>query len=374
MTRLRDYQIDGIKAVRQAYDRGLYRVGVSLGTGLGKTMMMAAMASKVHSEGGRTLTLLHRDVLVEQTVRRYAQFIPPEQIGVVKASRNEIDRRVIIASVHTLRSDGRLQAIPRPDLTIVDEAHVSASDLYLDVFKHLDTVPGGAGFLAGFSATWSRSDDRSLGDIWQEVVFRRSIKWAVENNYLVPPRALQLGGSLDLSDVRIGSDGDFNERDLGKVVMLPDLKETVVRGYHQVAYGRSAVLFAPTQESARYFGDALRESGVNVAEVLASTGRNARRFAFAGFDSGAVKVLVTCTALSTGWDAPRCDTAIMLRPTRHAGTFVQMIGRVLRPWPSKSEALILDFVGVVDDKDMRSVIDLSPTEERIGRPECQVCG
>jgi hypothetical protein len=58
-----------------------------------------------------------------------------------------------------------------------------------------------------------------------------------------------------------------------------------------------------------------------------------------------VAVLTTCTALAEGWDAPWCSAALMVRPTRHVGSYIQMVGRVLRLWPGKSDALVLDFVG-----------------------------
>lgn len=374
MTQLRDYQQDAFDAAKQAFARGLQRIGISAPTGAGKSHIMAAMAGHVHANGGTTLTLLHRDTLVDQTVRRYADFVPASAIGVVKAARNEVNKPVVIASVHSLRTDARLAQLRQPSLTIVDEAHVSVSDLYMRVYKHLGTLPGSNGHLIGFTATWTRSDKRGLGDVFEEIVWRRSIKWAVERGILVPPRALQLGGSLDLSDVRIGSDGDYIERDLSVTVMSEELRDTVVRGYLQMANGRSSVLFAPTQESARYFGEALKAAGVSVAEIFSSTGKNVRRYAFAAFDNGAVKVLITCTALAEGWDMPRCDTALLLRPTRHVGLFIQQVGRVLRPWPGKTEALILDFVGVTDDKDMRSVIDLSITPDKEELPECAFCG
>jgi superfamily II DNA or RNA helicase len=191
------------------------------------------------------------------------------------------------------------------------------------------------------------------------------VQWGVKHGYLVEPRAVQLGGDLDMSGVRTGIDGDYMEKDLAELVMVEDLKETVVKGYANLTPGRSAVLFAPTQESARYFGAALRESGVRVAEIFAGTSITERRYNFSAFDNGAVQVLITCTALAEGWDSPKCDAALMLRPSKHPGLITQQIGRILRPWPSKKFATILDFVGVLDNADMRSIIDLSETPERV---------
>lgn len=366
MSQLRDYQLEAWAAVRQGFDSGLHRVGISLPTGTGKTHIMAAMCAEMARKGRSTLTLVHRDTLVDQAYRRYADVIPASQIGIVKAGKNQIDRLVTIASVHTLSRENRLAQIFPPKLTIVDEAHVSVSDMYLRVYQHIGLLPDAPGYGVGFTATWLRSDNRGLGDIWESVVYKRSIQWAVRRGYLVPPRAIQLGDGVDVSEVKeIG--GDYSERGLEQVVMIEDLRATVVKGYLNMASGQPAVLFAPTQASARFFAAALEEAGIKTAEIFAGTSPLARRVAFAGFHNGAVKVLVTCTALAEGWDAPHCSVALLLRPSKHPGLITQCIGRVLRPWPGKREALLLDFVGVFDDYDMRAIIDLSETPE--ARPE-----
>ena len=44
-----------------------------------------------------------------------------------------------------------------------------------------------------------------------------------------------------------------------------------------------------------------------------------------------------------------CDVAMMVRPTKSKGLYIQQVGRVLRPWPGKTEALVLDFVGAAEE-------------------------
>jgi superfamily II DNA or RNA helicase len=367
MVILRPYQIQAKEAVKADFAAGLRRVGVSLPTGVGKSVIMASMAADVFAKGRRVIVLVHRDTLVDQTRRHLARVIPERAIGIVKAGKNDITAPVIVASIHTLRSEARLAQILPPDLTVVDEAHVSVSDTYLRYFEHIDAVEGGRGYLAGFTATWVRSDTRGLGDVWQKISYKKSLAWAVNHDppYLVEPRAIQLGGDLDFSQVRTGIDGDYLEKDLAELVMIPDLKDTVVKGYNNLTPGHSAVLFAPTQQSARFFGDALKESGVRVAEIFAGTSPTERRYNFSAYENGAVQVLITCVALAEGFDCPKCDVALMLRPSKHPGLITQQIGRILRPWPGKQFATILDFVGVLDNADMRSIIDLSETPERV---------
>lgn len=384
--KLRGYQLECKDAHRAGYRSGQRNLGTSLPTGTGKTVIFSSMAADAHALGNRVDVVVHRDTLVQQAYDKLSKVIDPSQIGIVKANKNEIDAPVRVLSIQTVANADRLRQLSRPKLAIIDEAHVSVSDRYLNYYRHIGTLPGdpsfdGQAYMAGFSATWMRNDHRGLGDVWQDVCFKRSMKWAVRNGFLVEPRAMQLGGNLDLSSVRINSNpnsesyGDYNERDLADVVMVEDLLKTVVDGYLKFAAGRPAVLFAPTQASARYFLDGLMAAGVPVAEVLASTSASQRKWSFAAFETGSTHVLGTCTALAEGWDCPKCCVALMVRPTKSLLMFIQQVGRILRPWPGKTHGLILDFVGVTDDKDMRSIVDLRETQApREIEDPCPGCG
>jgi DNA repair protein RadD len=52
--------------------------------------------------------------------------------------------------------------------------------------------------------------------------------------------------------------------------------------------------------------------------------------------------------LTTGYDEPAIDAIAMLRPTKSAGLYVQMVGRGFRLHPSKVNTLVLDFAGNVE--------------------------
>jgi hypothetical protein len=66
---------------------------------------------------------------------------------------------------------------------------------------------------------------------------------------------------------------------------------------------------------------------------------------------------------NTGFDLPALEVAVMARPTKFAGLYVQSVGRVLRlsPGTGKTRALILDVVGAVR-LGLASVVDLKLTD------------
>lgn len=361
---LRGYQQEAIDALERDWSAGLLRLGVSLPTGTGKTHIMSELANRyaqplyravaqplvLHDDGylgpqeirtvGRVLVLVHRDTLVEQTERKMREHAGPGvTVGVVKAARDVVGAHIIVASVHTLRSEKRLARIPAPDLIIVDEAHVSMSATYERVFTRFPAVR-----VAGFTATWVRSDKRKLGDFWQKISFQRSIRWAIRERHLVMPRGIAVGVPEGLLDgVRV-SRGDYREDDLGEAVSVAEVRDNVVRGFLTHTSQRANVLFAPTVAAAEYFRAGLTAAGIPAAGIYATTGPRDRRRIFDAYRRREIPVLTTCTALAEGWDAPWCSAVLMVRPTRHIGTYIQMVGRVLRLWPGKSDALVLDFV------------------------------
>lgn len=369
MSALRPYQTDALNSIQNAYDNGETSVGVSLPTGTGKTRIMVEQAAREAMDSRdtrRVAVVVDRDVLVEQTEATLRKFLPSNvSIGVVKARRNELGARVLVVSIHTMRSEKRLAQLPPIKLAIVDEAHMSVSPTYKRFFERIGAnTPGGAR-LSGFSATWTRSDSTGLGDIWQRVVFSRSIGWAIEKGYLVKPRAIQLGEGVDLTDVRTkGRDGDYRESDLGRAVMLEELRDTMVAGVLKHGMGRLGVLFAPTVESAEYFGAGLRDAGIPTEGVYGEITSAERRARHERHHRGETAILTTCTALAVGWDFPPASLGILLRPIRHEGLFVQMAGRLLRTSPGKTDALLLDCVRATDDVRLRNSIDLSTTVHR----------
>lgn len=360
---LRDYQVEAVDALYAFWAGGGRRGGTSLPTGTGKTEIMAEVARREAREGP-VMLVVHRLTLVEQTAQRLRGLLDPgTSIGVVKAERNEVGARVLVCSVQSLRRADRLATLPRVRTCIVDEAHVSVSPTYMRLFEHVGAFREGGARLAGYSATWSRSDSTGLGDVWQEIVFSRGIRWAIKRGHLVRPRGVQVGDGADLTGVRRAADGDYREGDLERVVMLEEIRDLVVKGALRHSADRPGVLFAPTIAAAEYFAEALTEAGLRTEGIYATTPPGVRRQRFAAHREGSVRVLSTCTALAEGWDAPWCSVMHAVRPTRHPGLFVQQAGRVLRPWPGKRDALVLDYVGVLDDLELAAEIDLSVTRE-----------
>jgi ERCC4-related helicase len=62
--------------------------------------------------------------------------------------------------------------------------------------------------------------------------------------------------------------------------------------------------------------------------------------------TGQTRVVVNVGVLSEGWDEPSLECIVIATSTRSQVKYAQIAGRGLRPYPGKTDCLIIDVVGV----------------------------
>jgi len=365
---LRPYQTEALDVLDAGWAEGLQRVAVVLPTGLGKTVVFAHLIQRALAAGWTPLVLVHREELADQAADKIRSVAPGVTVGIVKAERDELDRDVTVASVQTLARDKRMGrylgwTTGHRRLVIVDECHHAVARTWIDILTTLGAFRGDGTRVAGFTATMTREDSRKLGDIWERVVYERDILYGISNGFLTDVRgkAVTVDG-LDLATVA-RSRGDYQEGALGEALESSGAGEVIAKAYAEHAGDRQGVLFAPTVATALSFAQDLNAAGITTETITGTTSSEDRALIYKRFRVGDVQVLSNCMVLTEGWDAPWCSAAVIARPTSSAGLYVQMVGRVLRPYPGKTDALVLDVVGVTGRHKLRSLTDLSKTED-----------
>src|SRR5262249_17995348 len=86
---------------------------------------------------------------------------------------------------------------------------------------------------------------------------------------------------------------------------------------------------------------------VRAERVAGGLARGDRGGVVGGWALGETELVSNCMVLTEGWDLPEVGCCILARPTKKMGLFRQMIGRVLRPAESKTDAIVLDHSGAV---------------------------
>lgn len=349
MLNLRDYQEEAVEAVVTEARRGVRRQLVVLPTGAGKTILAAALSQQAH---GRVLMLVHRDELVQQSVEKFGYIWPEQAIGVVKAERDEHDRRVVVASIQTLAHKQRRDRLSKDEfsLVIADESHHAVSPSWRAVLEDLgllpDTAPGR--LLLGITATPMRGDGIGLKGVFEKIVYRRSISDLVRAGYLADVKGIRVRTAVDLGKIRTVR-GDFQAKDLSLAVDTPRRNELIVDAYRKHGEGRRAVAFTVDIAHAQHIAEAFREGGFRADWVSGELPIEERRERLRRLREGEIDVLANCQVLTEGWDEPSISCLIMARPTKSTGLYIQMAGRGLRPYPGKDYCLVMDVTDNAHD-------------------------
>ncbi|WP_234539451.1 DEAD/DEAH box helicase [Streptomyces shenzhenensis] len=357
---LRDYQRAAIDALHHGWHAGGLRLAVLLPTGAGKTVVFSHLAAEQHARGVRTLVIAHRDELIQQAAAKVRAVAPHLNVGIVKAERDEHqDADVIVASVQTLAGHKRRERIEGVGLVIVDEAHHAAAPTYIEVLKHFgcfDRTP-----TAGFTATMRR-EDGGLADVWERIVYTRDILEMIADRHLVNVRgkAVRVGG-LDLDTVKTRA-GDLQDGQLAQALDDSGAAAVVADAYAEFAADRAGVVFTPTVDTAKSMTDVLNARGIRTATVWGDMPKDERADTLRAYAAGDIQVLANCMVLTEGFDAPWASCAVIARPTKSAALYVQMVGRVLRPWEGKRDALVLDVMGASTRHKLATLADLTERE------------
>jgi DNA repair protein RadD len=339
---LRTYQRGVIARIYQEIEDGKRRVIVVMPTGSGKTVVIADFINTEVARGHRVLVLAHRRELIQQTVAKL--FAVGVDAGIVQAGfPPRPDEHVQVASVSTLHARAVRSSVmetPPADVIVVDEAHHVRARTYRQIIKlYSDAI------VIGLTATPCRGDGRGLGPSFDTMIEGPSVAELTQAGHLVPTR-IYAPPPPDLSGVQVAR-GDYVESALAAVVDKPELVGDVVTHWLRHADRRPTLLFATGINHARHCCDELRRAGVLAEHLDGGTPPEERDAILAGFVAGRVEVICNCAVLTEGVDMPAASCLVLARPTKSLGLYRQMVGRVLRPAPGKTDALILDHAGAV---------------------------
>jgi DNA repair protein RadD len=323
---------------------------MQLGTGGGKTATASHIIERAVSKGLRVVFAAHLDTLIEDTAERLAA--AGIRAGFVQADRPvDSDAMVQVASLATMHARNER---PPADLLIIDECHRSMAPSVLGVIKDYSNA-----MVLGLTATPQRGDGQPLGpDPFAEIVCGPSNRWLTENGHLVP---------CDILSPAAPSDALISEP---------------INAYRRDTPNGRAIVFCSHIEHAEWVTYGFRSFGIPTECITGETSRAERAGLKDRITAGTTKVLVGVRVFIEGFDAPAIDTVILARPFGVVGSYLQAIGRGLRPHhpTGKTKCTVLDLRGSyymhgLPDEDRNWPIDGPPIRiEKIpALMRCQKC-
>ena len=184
---LRPYQREAIDAVLRARREGARRLLVCLPTGAGKTVVFAELARLARRQ---VLVLAHREELLAQARDKIAAAMAGEAVVSIErgAETAAPEAKVLVASIRSLHEERLARVLRGRDIGLVvyDECHHAAADDNLRVLRQLGAFDEGwSGTLLGFTATTARGDGKGLDDVFERIVYARSLPEMIADGHRV---------------------------------------------------------------------------------------------------------------------------------------------------------------------------------------------
>ena len=331
---LRPRQLQALSDLRKAYASGARAPVLVAPTGFGKTATAAEIVRQAVAKGRRVWFLAHlREILADTSQRLMAAGIAHGQIRA--GLTTDYSQAVQVVAVQTAV---RRSMLPKPDLVIVDECHLSVANTYRKV---IDAV--GCPLLLGLTGTPQRLDGRGLGEVFDRLVLTCSTAELIAEQLLAPVRVYAPPGA-DLSGLRTRA-GEYDQGQAGELLSRPAVVGDALSHWKKLCNGRRGVAFCTTVAHAQMVAEQWRDAGYRAMAVHGGSDDAERREAIVGLRAGRLDLVACAQLWIAGVDVPEIDAVIWLRPTQSLTAWLQGNGRGLRIANGKDDLLILDHVG-----------------------------
>ncbi len=232
---------------------------------------------------------------------------------------------------------------------VMDEAHQAIAHTYKHLLEML--APEGGSALLGLSATPGRSwvdmdRDKELADFFvgnkislEIPGYNNPILFLQEKGYLAKPEYIQIpyNPQLDLSDTELENIASGFDISLEAIQKLGEDEQRNLIILKEIIFeankGSKIIVFACSVNHAHLLADVLLLKGIQAKAVSTRTGPLIRRKSIEEFKKtgeNSIQVLVNFGILTTGFDAPKTNVAVIARPTQSVVLYSQMIGRAMR--------------------------------------------
>ena len=260
--KLFDYQEDIVKRVQEAF-RHHDSVMVQMPTGTGKTHVLAAIVEMFLKKN--VWVVAHRRELVSQIKDTLARFFP------------DLDsEKIQVTSIQWLSRHYR-EIKEKPSLIVIDEAHHVLAETYAEV---MNTYPKAKKL--GLTATPYRMNGKGFTDLfemllcsWNMERFIAEGRLSLYDYYSIKPdSADQL--LIDSLQKR-GVDGDYQQKELNKVMDVRPSLERLCLTIKQYVPGKKGIVYAISIQHAEHIAEYYRENGIKAVAISSKTPSSLRK-------------------------------------------------------------------------------------------------
>lgn len=353
--KLRYYQEEAIKATFDYINKGGKAGVCCLPTGTGKSLIIASICKKILMAKNhvRIMMLTHVKELIEQDFEKLMAVWPECPAGIYSAGVGfkQFLNPIIFGGIQSCVKKPKL--FGKIDMVIIDECHLLSDkdeSMYGKMLKELreenpDLV------VIGFTATPYRlgmgllTNGPMFDDIYYDITTMGDFVKLIDEGYLCDLTPVNPNFKFDLTKVKKLA-GEFSEKSLDENINRHEVtKQVVAETILRTETRNKGMAFCVSRKHAEDMAQLFCEAGLKATFVHSGLKKSEREDRINKFKSGEYNMICNMGVLTTGFDAPDVDYLVIARPTESTGLHVQIMGRGMRPHPSKDNTLVLDFAG-----------------------------
>lgn len=310
-------------------------VMVQMPTGTGKTHLLAAVVREfLYRPEARVWIVVHRRELVEQIEETVARYGMDKEEGTVS-----------VLSVQWLSRNWTKTGCA-PDLVVIDEAHHAPAETYKEIWKRCPEAKK-----LGVTATPCRLNRKGFTDLFDVLVTSWSVAEFIGAGWLsafdyVSIRANSKEQQLIDALKKRGADGDFQVKEMDKVLNRPAGIGKLYESVGRYAHGKKGIVYAVSIAHARRIAAYYSRHGMEAVAIDSKMPLADRKRMVEEFRQGRIRVLVNVDIFSEGFDCPDVEFVQLARPTLSLAKYLQQVGRGLRKTCGKETCMLIDNVGL----------------------------
>jgi DNA repair protein RadD len=342
----RDYQTQAIDIGTDHMIKGKGAALEVLPTGSGKSIVIANIAKNISEP---VLVFQPSKEILEQNYQKLIGYEPFIDAGIFSASmgRKQVSHITFATIGSAVNQMERFRDFKH---IIIDECHLVNPNggMYKEFLNVIN-----ANAVLGLTATPYRLASNRLGSelrfitrtrpkVFKKMIYQCDIRDLYDHGYLAQMRYRMIDG-FDTAKLKQNTSGsDYKDESLKEYYEDIHFDRTILGVTERLlnAGRKSILVFTKFTQEARLLVEQL---GEDAAFVSAETPSKERAQLLADFKAGKIKVVANVGVLTTGFDYPELDTILLARPTMSLALYYQMVGRGLRPHPSKESCWVVDM-------------------------------
>ena len=315
---------------------------IDMATGLGKTRVAIEITERLGPK--RILVLADTRKLLEDHQRTLTRYLGDRYtIGMFNGGTKDSDVDILLATRQSMRNHKERFDPEEFEQLIDDESHHAMATTYEPTLHYFKPK-----YLIGMTATPDRIDWKDIREIFGPPVVSITLEEGMRNGWLTPVDYRLVMDDVDeaaLKRVIQAEAGTTSLKEINREIFRQkSLEERLEHLVNNVGSRQTAVMCSSIEEAERA-AYILREMGC-LAEGFHTKSDDDE--SLKRFRDGSTQFITAVDLLNEGIDVPELGAVAFMRPTDSKRIFLQQLGRVLRKYPGKDTALVLDYVGSVE--------------------------